>query len=158
MHRIGFKIRNWIGNWLYNHMQRVVLNGVKSEWLPVMSGVPQDSVLEPALFIIYINDIEANVSISVPKFADDTNLYSNVCTCDQTDSLHCDLDEMSEWSTKWQMVFNADKCNRLHVGHSYPCVNYSIDGVEIKNVMAENDLGVTIGCAMDSSKSDMHSK
>ena len=47
------------------------------------------------------------------------------------------LDKMSEWSTKWQMLFNADKCKRLHVGHSYPCINYSIGGVETNNVETE---------------------
>ena len=49
-------------------MQRVVGNGVKSEWLPVTSGVPQESVLGPAFLIIYIDDIDANVSSSVAKF------------------------------------------------------------------------------------------
>ena len=80
MHSIGIKIRNWIGNWLHYCKHRVVVNGVKSEWLPVIGGVPQGSVLGPALFIIYINDIDADISSSVAKFADDTILYSNVCT------------------------------------------------------------------------------
>ena len=151
MHGIGIKIRNWIGNWLHNRKQRVVVNGVKFKWLPVMSAVSQGSVLGPALLIIYIFDTDANVSSSVPKFSDDTKLHSNVCPCNQTDRLQCDLDKMSEWSTKWKMPLNADKCIRLHVGHSYPSVNYSIGGVEIKNVKAEKDLCVTIGCTMDSS-------
>ena len=47
------------------------------------------------------------------------------------------------------MLFNADKCRRLHMGHSYPSVNYSISGVEIKNVKAEKDLGVAICCTID---------
>ena len=113
--------------------------------MPVTSGVPQGYLLGPALFIIYINDIDANISSSVLKFADDTKLHSNVCTCDQTDHLQCDLDKMPEWSTKWQMLFNADQCKCFHVGHRYPSVNCSI-GVEIKNVKVEKDLGVTIGC------------
>ena len=49
------------------------------------------------------------------------------------------------------MLFNADKCKRLHVGHSYPSVNYSVSGVEIWNVMAEKDFCAAIGCTMDSS-------
>ena len=66
-----------------------------------------------------------------PKFVDDTKLYSNVCTFDQTDHLQCDLDKKSEWSTKWQMLFNADMHRRLHVGYCHPSVNYSIGGVDI---------------------------
>ena len=62
-----------------------------------MSGVPQGSVLGPALSIIYVNDNDINVSFSVHKFTDDTELYSNVCTCNQTDRVQCDLDDMSEW-------------------------------------------------------------
>ena len=49
------------------------------------------------------------------------------------------------------MLFNADKCKCLHVGHSYLSVNYSVSGVQIKNVKAEKVLGVIIGCALDSS-------
>ena len=49
------------------------------------------------------------------------------------------------------MVFNVDKCMRLHVGHSYPSVTYGIDGVEIKNVKVEQHLDVIMGCTIDSS-------
>ena len=91
-------------------------------------------MLGPALFIIYINDFDGNYLSSVLEFADDTTLYSNICTCDLMDRLQCDVDKMSEWSTKWQMLFNADKCKCLHVGHSYPSVSYSTGDVEIKNV------------------------
>ena len=93
---MGIQIRNWIGNRFLNRKQRVVVNGVKSEWLPVTSGVPLGSVLAQTLFVIYINDIDLNVSSSVHKVADFTKLYSNVYTCDQTDHLQHDLDEMSE--------------------------------------------------------------
>ena len=96
IHGMGFQIRNSIGNRFLNRKQRVVVNGVKSEWLPVTSGVPLGSVLAETLFVIYINDIDLNVSSSVHKVADFTKLYSNVYTCDQTDHLQHDLDEMSE--------------------------------------------------------------
>ena len=116
MHGIVIQMCNWIGNWLYNRKRRVVVNGVKSECWPVMSGVPQGSVLGPAFSIIYINDIYANVPSSLLRFNDDTNLYGNVCNCNQIDRLQCDLDKMSEWPTKWQMLFKADEYKCLPVG------------------------------------------
>ena len=56
----------------------MVINGVKSQWGVVKSGVPQGSVLGPILFLIYVSDISDDVSSNVIPFADDTKLYSRV--------------------------------------------------------------------------------
>ena len=67
----------WIKDYLSNRCQRVVINNCYSDLLPVVSGVPQGSILGCLLFIIYINDIASIVHHrSVLKFADDTMTQS----------------------------------------------------------------------------------
>ena len=148
---ISDKIVDWVENWLSNRKQRVVLNGCKSDWLSVTSGVPQGSVLGPVLFIVYINDLDEDIANFVLKFADDTKVYCNVSPTDNTSTLQGDLDTMYDWSVKWQMYFNADKCKCLHLGHNNPAIDYHVGGKHVVNVQSERDLGVTLGNSLNGS-------
>ena len=67
---------NWIQAWLTDRRQRVIVEGEISNWKPVLSGVPQGSVLGPILFLIFINDLDDDLSSKVLKFADDTSVQN----------------------------------------------------------------------------------
>ena len=79
-HGIGDGLIDWIEQWLTDRRQRVVVDGEVSNWKSVLSGVPQGSVLGPLLFLIYINDLDGNITSNVFKFADDTKVFRKVNT------------------------------------------------------------------------------
>ena len=65
-------------SFLKNRKQRTVLNGQYSSWGNVLVGVPQGSKLVPLLFLIYINDLTADLECNVKHFADDISLFTVV--------------------------------------------------------------------------------
>ena len=96
-------------NYLSDRKQRVVLNGIESTWEPMLSGVPQGSVLGPLLFLIYINDLTNNISANIKLFADDSSLFIKVLDVEIAHkTLEEDLDKISAWAKQWKMKFNPD--------------------------------------------------
>ena len=100
---------NWISSFLTNRTHHVVVNGSTSNVESVLSGVPQGTVLGPLLFLIYINDIEQNLTSKIRLFADDSAIYRNINSPNDAKSLQNDIFRLQEWAAKWQMKFNIKK-------------------------------------------------
>ena len=100
---------NLLENYLSNRKQRVVLNGINSTWKPILSGVPQGSVLGPLLFLIYINGLTDQISSNIKLFADDASLFIKVTDVDAAhETLINDLGKITAWANQWKMKFNPD--------------------------------------------------
>ena len=59
---ISGELYNLLGNYLSGRFQRVILNGQTFPWRPVIAGAPQDSILDPLLFLVYVNPLDPVVS------------------------------------------------------------------------------------------------
>ena len=105
----------WINSWLSGSTQQVVLDGQASDPVPVLSGVPQGSVLGPVLFLLFINDLPDNIRSSVRLFADDCVLYRNIHLLQDCLTLQEDLTSLGQWEADWQMKFNEAKCHSMRV-------------------------------------------
>ena len=135
---------NWIRTFLTGRTQCVNIESVKSEWAKVVSGIPQGSVLGPLLFVIFINDLPAEVKVNICKmFADDCKLYGAVKEGD-INLLQLELFNLERWSKEWQLPFNATKCKVMHFGYHNPQFNYMLNDHTLETTYSEKDLGIYI--------------
>ena len=102
-------LNTWLAQWLTYRSQTVVVVGYNSPEVPVLSGVPQETVLGPLLFLLYINDLGENCTSRMRLFADDTLIYSTIESYNDAAKLQSDLTAIQEWAQKWQMKFNPSK-------------------------------------------------
>ena len=141
----------WIEAFLAGREQMVRVNGELSGPKPVISGIPQGSVLGPLLFVLYINDLPDAVSSNILLFADDTKVFQQVRSKDDALLIQNDIDILNAWSEKWLLKFNTDKCHVLTLGKIDKIMHthrYTLYGDELDHVFEEKDLGVTIDMEM----------
>ena len=98
-HHCHLVIINWIIDFLTSRYQRVFIDGIKTDYLPINRGVPQGKVLGPMLFSIMINDIRPVQAFNlIVKFADDINL--GIMVTDDSDTSHMEANNIKIWRTQ----------------------------------------------------------
>ena len=116
-------------------MQCIVVNSQLSGWLPATSGVPQDSILGPLFFVLYINDLPSFLSSSCALlYADDTKCFQRVISLTDCSLLQCNLDSLALWSELNCLSFNTLKCSLIRFSHN--CASY----ISLTNYMPHQGL------------------
>ena len=135
----------WIESFLTDRKQAVVVEGNKSDFTPVRSGVPQGSVLGPCLFLVYINDLPNYVESNSRLFADDAALDRAIITIPtDPETLQNDLTSLENWESQWDAEFHTVKCNLLTVSRKRekePRV-YTLHGQVLEQVSESKYLGL----------------
>ena len=133
--------------YLSNRQHFVCYKDASSTTLPVVSGVPQGSVLGPLLFLVYINDIPSSINVSsVFLFADDAKLLSILRSNLDSAHLQDNVDSIGTWSEEWKVRLNASKCAHTHFSMqgSVPSVKYRVNDSAIQCSSLHKDLGIII--------------
>ena len=149
----GLMLR-FIKSYLKDRKQQVVVGGFTSAELPVLSGVPQGSILGPLLFVIFINDMFDCITdgTNIALYADDTKIWREIIYSHDHFAIQNDIDNLYNWSVKNKMNFHPSKCKALTVTKQYNILHnlpftvfqYKLNGTFIDYVKSQVDLGVTV--------------
>ena len=116
---IKYTAWNWLRSYLTNRTQYVGYNGISSSIRKIETGVPQGSILDPLLFIIYMNDIHtASNYLNFILYVDDTALSSLMCSftrgCDGnidivSTLINPELNKIADWRAVNKLSLNLQK-------------------------------------------------
>ena len=105
-------------DYLSSRSQYVFVNGNRSDFAEIVTGVPQGSVLGPFLFLVYINDFPQTFQNDnkIALFADDTSIIK---TGKGNYNMQSGLNEICDWFIYNRLSINATKCETMSFGSSY---------------------------------------
>ena len=118
-----------------------------SSLLPILSGVPQGSIVGPLFFIIFVIDLPSSLlSSSILLFADDAKCIMPVSSISDCHLLQSNLARIVKWSATWKLLLNEHECSITHfTSNQFPLTYYySINGKFLLSKHTQRDLGVTV--------------
>ena len=92
--------------------------------------------------------MDDDITSKVLKFADDKKVFRKIKSYADRQQLQGDLNKLTEWSEKWQMLFNYWKCKCLHTGHGNEDAQYAMGDTVLNTTVKKKDLGLTISADM----------
>ena len=133
-------------SYLSDRRQRVIVNDKTSHWQPVISGVPEGSLLAPLLFSLFINDLPATITSGCLMYADDVKIFRKITCPSDSQELQHDLDRLTAWSACWGLSLNPSKCKSftLTLRRAPVQITYNIRGTVLEHVDQIRDLGIVI--------------
>ena len=150
---------NLFSDFLSDRHIAAVVDGHRSSFKAVNSGVPQGSVLSPTLFLLFINDLLNVTSSPIHSYADDSTLHYSfqfksvpsqeqltIARAEAMERLTSDLSRISVWGVENLVIFNASKTQFLHLStrHNLPQqYNVFFENTQLKPSSDLNILGVS---------------
>ena len=140
----------WLKRYLSGRYQKVCVDGKLSEQLSIQSGVRQGSILGPALFLLFINDLPLVLKNNIGIYADDSTLYASAPTlADVEEKIRPDIDAVSKWAKGNKMKMHPAKTKyniistRQKIANSLKqTLDLSVDGMQLSKVESEGALGI----------------
>ena len=142
---------NWFTDYLSDRVQSVHYQNVLSDPNPIVSGVPQGSILGPLLFVLFVNEMPNVVSrCNVMMYADDTvMIFSSNSAEEIEDVLNQELNSLYAWLSTNGLFLNKKKSEFIIFGTSARLsstrnCDVKIGGSSIKRVSSFKYLGVVL--------------
>lgn len=149
LRQYGFSdnLRDWIYSFLTGRVQRTYVGGHYSDWKELKGGVPQGSVLGPALFLLYINDLPQQLDNDSRLFADDTSImFTHRPDYDATNEINADLVKLSHWAKTWLVDLHPAKTKAMLVtlAHNPLIPSPILNGTPVEFVNSHKHLGLVL--------------
>lgn len=136
-----------IKSYLENRKQRVKTGNHLSDFMEILCGVPQGSILGPLLFLLYINDLPFAIDLASILFADDTSVLSsskNISTL--FEDINSKLEELNTWFISNKLTVNYSKTNYIifsgHHNRIFHNFNVKMGGQVLQRVTNAKYLGL----------------
>ena len=153
--RLEFGVMGEAGDWFQAYLsgrrQRVCIGKVNSPWLIPRFGVPQGSILEPLMFVLFVNDLpRTGRHGSINMYADDTTLYVEAETAEQAmEALGSDAQSTLDWYRQNRLIVNLKKTHLMVFGRKHRKNEISgtklvLNNIELQPEQSVVYLGVTL--------------